>query len=88
MARSGVDGATFWLPGAVRVLETEVLEVKGLLFEKQSDLGNTQKEMAEMYITEKQLERFTVSVKRCYWEREVQGYGRFRTRRVCWCILR
>ena len=31
MARSGVDGATSWLAGTVRVLQEEVRELRGLL---------------------------------------------------------
>ena len=39
----------------MRVLQKEVRELKGLLVERQSDLGRNQDELAGMQITEKQL---------------------------------
>ena len=48
-----MDGTTFWLAGAVRVLQKEVRELRELLVDRQSYLGRNQDESAE--ITEKQL---------------------------------
>ena len=55
MARSGVDGATLWLAGAVRVLQKEVRVSSGILVERQWDPCKNQEEMAETHTTEKQL---------------------------------
>ena len=92
MARSGVDGATFWLAGAVRVLQKEVRELKGLLVERQSDLGKTEEEMSEIYTTEKQLKYAhpfdltdTTSAAKSYGFGEAllpENYNRFRIRRA------
>ena len=48
MARShgGVDGTTFWLAGAVRVLQKEVRELGELLAD--SYLGSNQDELGEV----------------------------------------
>ena len=52
-SRAGVEGTAFWLAGAVRVLQKEVRELRGLQVDRQSYLGRNQDELAE--ITEKQL---------------------------------
>ena len=57
MARRNVDvdGATYGLAGAVRVVLKEVHELKNILLERQSFTGKNEDVLAEMNITEKQL---------------------------------
>ena len=70
----GGDGATCWLAGAVRVLQKEVCELKGLLGERPSDLGKDQDELAEMHITKKLKNAHATTVAKSY------GFGEARPR--------